>query len=154
MKPYDKCVELAKKIAIYRDMFCIRCGTPYFEEGHHLWFRSRKIWIVQLDPDFIVRLCREHHREAPDAPHVDEQASRDVILPLIAQKDPQRAQKVISFLNNPHNSEQYRLSQEKPQYDVIAADLIMRLKDAQEQYELDMIGTDEVYRGRTDIVKD
>lgn len=148
LTPYDKCVELAKQIAIYRDMYCILCGTPYFPEGHHIWFKSRKIWIVQFDPDFIVRLCSEHHRKAPDSPHMDELASRDKILPRIAQKDPQRAEKIIRFLNAPHNSEEYRLSQEKPHYDEIAADLILRLQDTKEQYELDMVNCDEIFRGK------
>lgn len=107
------------------------------------------IWTVQVDPDFCVRLCGDCHVFSGKSAHDEEKDIRDKIVNRIGQADPDRAVKVSQFLISPHNTPQYRRSQqERPLWDVIGADLIMRLEDYKEQYHIDMANVDEVWRGR------
>jgi hypothetical protein len=151
--PFQNCVELARRIAIFRDKWCIICGDPSNPHGHHIWLKSRKIWTVLVDPDFVVRLCGKHHTLSKESAHEQELEFREKIINRIGQSDPDRATKLSRFLVSPHTSFEYKRSiEEKPEWAEIAADLIMRLKITEEHYHMDMANVDETYRGRTDEI--
>jgi len=131
----------------YRDKWCQICGwtppEPELLEAHHVYFRSHGCWRVQFDTDFGVSLCHHEHQIAPYAPHQNNERFLDLIIPRIQQDSPERAARILNFLNNP-----IELCSEEPDYHKIAGRLRAELKIRKEHYEIDKYGHDEVYRGR------
>lgn len=141
-----KAGELWRLCVKYRDKWCVICGKvlekPEMLEAHHIYFRSSGNWKVQYDIDFGCALDHKHHQEAPDAPHVDNQAFIDKLLPRLSHE---RQAKIAEFLMNPKE-----VCTEKADYHQICCDLALKLKELQEWFEIDKYSTDEVYKGRTE----
>lgn len=132
-KAEQKCRELWRWCVKYRDRFCVICGwTPpelYQLEAHHIWFRSAGNWKVLFDIDFGVSLCHGCHLEKEYAPHIDNEKFLEKILPRIKQDSPERAAKIINFLNNPKE-----ILTEKSWYAEIAADLQLKFRELESSY--------------------
>lgn len=129
----------------YRDQYCVICGKtfekPEMLEAHHIHFRSAGNWKVQYDIDFGCALDHKCHQEAPDAPHVDNQAFIDKLMPRLSHE---RQAKLCEFLMNP-----VEICTEKPDWHEICAGLARKLKELKEWYEIDKYSSDEIYHGRT-----
>ena len=116
-----------------------------------MWFRSRGIWVVQYDTDYMVALCFDCHQTKPYAPHVNESLFMDKISSRIAQDDLDRYYKLTKFLNSPETSEEAKRSYEEPPcFAEIAAGLTIQLKHTMLEYELQMYNYDPPYRGRAE----
>ena len=148
MTAQEDCRSLCSKIVFYRDRWCQICGSTENPEAHHIWFRSRVIWVVQYDPDYMVLLDKKCHTEEDYAPHVDEAASLDKIMPRIAEVDYNRFQKVAKFLIAPEISYEAKASAAtSPDYVAIRGVLRKQLKIYERNYEIDKYNCDPIYRG-------
>jgi len=128
-----KCRELWRQCVKLRDRFCVICGWTPPELGqlnaHHIWFQSAGNWKVLFDIDFGTSLCRWCHLEREYAPHVDNEKFLEKILPRIKQDSPDRAAKIIKFLNEPKE-----VLTEKPCYAEIAGKLQLKFKELESSY--------------------
>lgn len=135
---WSQCVKI-------RDKFCIICGyspeNPLTLSAHHVHFLSQGNWQILFDIDFGVALCPDCHLTRPAAPHVDNKAFIDKLLPRLSHE---RQAKLCEFLMNP-----VEICTERPDWHKIASGLAIKLKELREFYEIDRYSTDEVYRGRT-----
>ena len=110
-------------------------------EAHHIYFRSSGNWKIQYDIDFGCALDFTHHHKAPDAPHVNNQAFIDKLMPRLSHE---RQAKLCAFLMNPEE-----ICTETPDWHEITTGLALKLRELKEWYEIDKYSTDEIYRGRT-----
>ncbi len=62
----EQCNTLVQKIAVARGKWCIRCGTSWGLEGHHVAGRHKG---TIHDTSTVICLCSKCHRTGPLAAH-------------------------------------------------------------------------------------
>lgn len=87
---------------------CEICNLQNDLEAHHIFFGSEKCDPITLyNPDFYACLCPNHHRYAPDAPHISNDTFLAVYLPII---DPDRAKAIERQLTAPYVKEYFDIN--------------------------------------------
>lgn len=98
MSKADYYIELWKAVIGLRDPFCI-CGA-IATDCHHIFFKSQGDWVVLYDYDYGIKLCHDCHEEKEYAPHKDNELFFDKLIPILLQKDPERARKILTYKNS------------------------------------------------------